>query len=623
MKKFILTLSVVCLMLSLTMGVSAASYDIESLIIRDDLKYSYMRTVEDGFILAYTTASGDSSGRTCVLLDSQGNQIEAPAGYEIVADTTNRAIVSEGMVRIQKTINGETLYGFMNTKGEVVVDAKYNEVAPFSNGLAAVYEYEKYDLELSPNWVVEAYKDHIGFIDRTGNLVIPMIYEQVGRFSEGRATVCKNKRWGVIDDNGNVIVPFQYTNSFSLGICSNGLMSFQSNGKYGYLDKAGKVKISAVYDAAGQFVDGFAVVSKNGFYGMIDTTGKTVIPFKYVRLGYFQEGMALYSDESGWNCKYGYINSKGEEVTPVMYNKAYDFSNGLAMVSVTDERFSDPVIQDRYGFIDKNGNEVIPLKYSSAESFVSGLALVRENSPDHIGSMGGSSVSARFDGKPKSIYIDTDGNEILSNNSKYWGIDFSGRIGVISRASGSYAIIKNPVYKEPPHAIGKFNDVMSDSYYAEPVSWAVENKVTSGTSTTTFSPSDTCTNAQILTFLWRAKGFSIPTIQNPFDNVNGNEYYANASIWAYENGLVSGPSFSENIPCTRSMVVTYLWKLAGSPKSTSSSFSDIPADASYASAVSWAVSKGITNGTSATTFSPNDTCTRGQIVTFLYRSIGK
>lgn len=623
MKKLILTLSVVCLMLSLTMGVSAASYDIESLIIRDDLKYSYMRTVEDGFILAYTTASGDSSGRTCVLLDSQGNQIEAPAGYEIVADTTNRAIVSEGMVRIQKTINGETLYGFMNTKGEVVVDAKYNEVAPFSNGLAAVYEYEKYDLELSPNWVVEAYKDHIGFIDRTGNLVIPMIYEQVGRFSEGRATVCKNKRWGVIDDNGNVIVPFQYTNSFSLGICSNGLMSFQSNGKYGYLDKAGKVKISAVYDAAGQFVDGFAVVSKNGFYGMIDTTGKTVIPFKYVRLGYFQEGMALYSDESGWNCKYGYINSKGEEVTPVMYNKAYDFSNGLAMVSVTDERFSDPVIQDRYGFIDKNGNEVIPLKYSSAESFVSGLALVRENSPDHIGSMGGSSVSARFDGKPKSIYIDTDGNEILSNNSKYWGIDFSGSIGVISRASGSYAIIKNPVYKEPPHAIGKFNDVMSDSYYAEPVSWAVENKVTSGTSTTTFSPSDTCTNAQILTFLWRAKGFSIPTIQNPFDNVNGNEYYANASIWAYENGLVSGPSFSENIPCTRSMVVTYLWKLAGSPKSTSSSFSDIPADASYASAVSWAVSKGITNGTSATTFSPNDTCTRGQIVTFLYRSIGK
>lgn len=623
MKKFILTLSVVCLILSLTMGVSAASYDIESLIIRDDLKYSYMRTVEDGFILAYTNASGDSSGRTCVLLDSQGNQIEAPAGYEIVVDTTNRAIVSEGMVRIQKTINGETLYGFMNTKGELVVDAKYNEVAPFSNGFAAVYEYEKYDLELSPNWVVEAYKDHIGFVDRTGNLVIPMIYEQVGRFSEGRATVCKNKRWGVIDDNGNVIVPFQYTNSFSLGICSNGLMSFQSNGKYGYLDKAGKVKISAVYDAAGQFVDGFAVVSKNGFYGMIDTTGKTVIPFKYVRLGYFQEGMALYSDESGWNCKYGYINSKGEEVTPVMYNKAYDFSNGLAMVSVTDERFSDPVIQDRYGFIDKNGNEVIPLKYSSAESFVSGLALVRENSPDHIGSMGGSSVSARFDGKPKSIYIDTDGNEILSNNSKYWGIDFSGSIGVISRASGSYAIIKNPVYKEPPHAIGKFNDVMSDSYYAEPVSWAVENKVTSGTSTTTFSPSDICTNAQILTFLWRAKGFSIPTIQNPFDNVNGNEYYANASIWAYENGLVSGPSFSENIPCTRSMVVTYLWKLAGSPKSTSSSFSDIPADASYASAVSWAVSKGITNGTSATTFSPNDTCTRGQIVTFLYRSIGK
>ena len=166
----------------------------------------------------------------------------------------------------------------------------------------------------------------------------------------------------------------------------------------------------------------------------------------------------------------------------------------------------------------------------------------------------------------------------------------------------------------------KFTDVSADAYYTKSVSWAVEKGITSGTSATTFSPDATCTTAQILTFLWRANGSSTSDTENPFTDLSGNEFYYNAAIWGYDNGLVSGTQFNGDTPCTRSATMTYLWKLAGEPSAGSSNFTDVSPNAEYANAVSWGVSKNITAGTSDTTFSPDLTCTRGQIVTFLWRA---
>lgn len=165
-----------------------------------------------------------------------------------------------------------------------------------------------------------------------------------------------------------------------------------------------------------------------------------------------------------------------------------------------------------------------------------------------------------------------------------------------------------------------FVDVSADAYYNVPVRWAVEKKITSGTSATTFSPDTTCSTAQILTFLWRANGSPEPAISNPFTDVPGDAYYTKAAVWAYEKGLVSGSRFGGDTPCTRASAVTYLWKLAGRPAGGSASFTDVSGQAPYAQAVAWAVKEGITSGTSATTFSPDLICSRGQIVTFLYRS---
>lgn len=168
----------------------------------------------------------------------------------------------------------------------------------------------------------------------------------------------------------------------------------------------------------------------------------------------------------------------------------------------------------------------------------------------------------------------------------------------------------------------QFTDVKSSDYFAEPVAWAVEQGITNGTSATTFSPNQTCTRAQILTFLWRAAGS--PDSGNRgtyYFDVADDAYYAQASNWATENGLldIEGVYFKPDTPCTRAEAIGYIWAVAKRPSAATVSFKDISAGSTLSNAVSWAVHAGVTNGTSATTFSPNDICTRGQIVTFLHR----
>lgn len=170
----------------------------------------------------------------------------------------------------------------------------------------------------------------------------------------------------------------------------------------------------------------------------------------------------------------------------------------------------------------------------------------------------------------------------------------------------------------------KFNDVPKDAYYAEAVDWAIEKNITTGTSKTTFSPDDACNRAQILTFLHRAVGAPEMEGGSPFKDISdeGDYYYYHSALWAYYKGMVTDWEFAADTPCTRASTVMYLWQNAGSPDvSTNTAFTDMPSDAYYAKAVAWAVQNGVTSGTSATEFSPDDICSRGQIVTFLNRAL--
>ena len=169
-----------------------------------------------------------------------------------------------------------------------------------------------------------------------------------------------------------------------------------------------------------------------------------------------------------------------------------------------------------------------------------------------------------------------------------------------------------------------FRDVNQSDYYYDAVQWAVEKGITEGTSATTFSPGASCTRAQMVTFLYRAAGSPAPkSTVNPFTDVSANDYYYNAVLWAVENGITTGVSadrFAPGATVSRAQTVTFLYRANGSPAANGASFSDVAADEYYANAVAWAVRSGITTGTGNGKFSPSADCTRGQIVTFLYRS---
>ena len=175
-------------------------------------------------------------------------------------------------------------------------------------------------------------------------------------------------------------------------------------------------------------------------------------------------------------------------------------------------------------------------------------------------------------------------------------------------------------YEEPT----VFTDVSEDAYYADAVLWAVANGVTYGTSATTFSPDMAVSRAQMVTFLWRAHGSPKATGANPFTDVSTSDYYYDAVLWAVANGVTNGTSattFSPDMAVTRAQAVTFQWRAAGSPVVSGSSFDDVAADAYYGNAVTWAVANGITNGTSGTTFSPDVVVSRAQAVTFLWREL--
>ena len=175
-----------------------------------------------------------------------------------------------------------------------------------------------------------------------------------------------------------------------------------------------------------------------------------------------------------------------------------------------------------------------------------------------------------------------------------------------------------------------FIDVKASDFFYEPVKWAVNNKITNGTSSTTFSPYKNCNRAEIVTFLWRAAGSPEPTVtRNPFTDVNSvrDASYYKAILWASQKGITAGTNattFSPYQECTRSQIVTFLYRYAGKPSGNySNPFKDVSSvnEASYYNAILWAVGKGITQGTSTTTFSPYASCTRGEAVTFLYRYV--
>lgn len=637
MKKHTLSAILGFVLITAVLTAPVQAYSIDELTIKCEFTYKSIESPSEGYCIVRKDTDGDGYDEYG-LIDSEGKEI-VPPRYDYMSP------VSEGAAKIgmdtDKNPNtglrysngkGTDKYGFVTVTGKEIVAPVYDGAEDFSDGMAVVRRItDKYVL----NGV--SYTDSkLGFVDKTGKELIAPIYDKVsGRetfwahvgplgnavrfkpgFSEGAASVCKDGHWGVIDKKGNVMIPFKYE---ALGSFSEGLARVKINNKYGFINKQGIIAISAQYDFANDFCDGFATVARNDSSsatglrsGFIDRQGKLIAPMEYeVLAASFSEGLIsvaapVHNSAGEWvGWRYGYLDTNGTLVVPTIYYSAAPFSDGLAMVNIPEgwDGTAGSAGINRYGFIDKHGKVVVPLKYTSASMFSEGLAKVATGS-------GGSS---------KGGYIDTTGKEIIPLTSTQYGTsDFSNGIALaFDRRKQQTILIKNPLLigqTDPtaPTESPAFPDVPVGEWYADPVTWAVKKNITNGTTATTFSPAQNCTHAQILTFLYRANRGGGAAVSGDMDK---------AVSWARGKGMVDS-SFNGNRFCTRAEAVKYIWQAFNKPGARISSFNDVPANADYADAVSWAVEKGVTKGTNTegTEFSPDTVCTRGHIVTFLYRA---
>ena len=226
--------------------------------------------------------------------------------------------------------------------GEVILEAMYDFVQPFSEGFASVKLNAK-----------------CGFIDKTGMTVVPCIYDCAECFSGGLACVQQDGKYGFVDHTGKLLVPCIYDRAECF---SGGLACVQQDGKYGFVDHTGKLLVPCIYDHANSFSGGLACVRQDGKYGFVDQTGKLSVPCIYDRAKSFSGGLACVQQ----NDKYGFVDQSGRIIIPFIYDNGECFSEGLACVKQWCG----------YGFIDQTGKEIIPCIYSRARSFSEGLAPV-------------------------------------------------------------------------------------------------------------------------------------------------------------------------------------------------------------------------------------------------------
>ncbi len=583
MKKILSVLLAVCLLagcLPLTASAASGTTIVEAITF-DGKDYVGVLDFSDG--LAAVELSGTNLIETTMVgfMDASGELVIAPQFHYNSTDYP-RGEFHDGYAVV---CSGLSKWGIIDKTGKIIVPLKYRTVTNFSDGIAYAYDGEK------------SY-----YYDTTGKL---LGFSGSSGFSEGLAPAIRDGRRVYIDTDNNVA--FEAHDYDRRQDFQEGLARVRKDGKWGFIDKTGKLVVPCVYDDAEDFQNGMAAVKRDGKWGFVNTSGTEAVPCQYEttagNLNEFSEGVATLKRDNKWYI----VDESGKESAALPYSYVGSFNHGLACVSGSGG----------YGYINKAGALAIPCQYGLAHDFQEGVAAVKKE-------IGGSYG-----------FIDTTGKELT-------GFDYmiiGGRSNAHGFQEGLLRAVKpddtvvylalragspdTPDIPDKP-TVGGFGDVFEGDYYADPVAWAVENDITNGTGAGRFSPNDACNRGQIVTFLWRANGSPEPeTTVNPFTDVKSSDYYYKAVLWAVENNITTGTgagTFSPKNTCTRDQAVTFLWRANGKPEPTAAaSFTDVKPGSFYEKAVGWAVENGITTGAGPGKFNPGGVCTRGHIVTFLYR----
>ncbi|WP_409967396.1 S-layer homology domain-containing protein [Bengtsoniella intestinalis] len=311
------------------------------------------------------------------------------------------------------------------------------------------------------------------------------------------------------------------------------------------------------------------------------------------------------------------VHIKSDDSTESMRLKVYTDDDGHKYITMTVAEFSNFLIT--------------PYTYTSGSSTSTYTSSVASTSNGDV------SISSSKSASGTKITITTDPNNGYEVGTVTVAYSSGREVTVTDNGDGTYSYIQPGAAvtvtvtfvsedgEESETETNTFTDVDVNAYYYDAVLWAVDNGITAGYADDTFRPTDSCTRAQAVTFLWRAAGEPEATIDNPFSDLDETAYYYNAVLWAVENDITTGyedGTFRPNTTCNRGAIVTFLYRASGEPTASGTAMSDVAVDSYCYDAVLWAVSEGITTGYSDGTFQPNTVCNRGAIVTFLYRYMG-
>lgn len=524
---------------------------------------------------------------------------------EGVLNSSYEPVIPLGSVdNVECAVNGDSV-AFVVSK-----DRQYKLVGSDGKDIVPFGVYDDFRVRSQGSSVGVSKDDKMGAIDFTGKVLIPLgDYEDVGGLNQdGYISAVTGNSSSVLFKDGKVAKTFS-DKKVTTEVYFRHLAFTTSDMSHGMMDVNGKVILPENYDSIDADSNDYlctTYMKDDGSYeylhGLFTQEGQTVIPDTYTEIRILQgSSYVLCKDGS-----YGLSRISGTTVTPVIPMQYKEMRTHTP-------QFIELYDGSNYSVVDLNNNVVVPESTEKINAFKGDEGGLWETL-DRV-----DCYAEEYDGYTKSVlpFISKTGNGYLTTYADYKTGKADGQLPV--RASnlndGGWFAYQNA---NGLYGIGRlstgFLDIEPESWKDDSASWAAAKKITDGVGGGKFDPDKNCTNAQIITFLYRAKTGNI---------VSGANWDVDAINWAKEQGMI-GDGFDKTQPCTRATALKFIWQAFGSPApEKASSFTDIPAGADYADAVSWAVGlpTPITNGYGAT-FGPNDVCSRAHIVTFLYRAYG-
>lgn len=534
-----------------------------------------------------------SGGGTTLFIS--GNKVFTTSGSETsfsgLYDFVEPDYRGSAILRVSK--DGQQ--GAVDFNGKVLVplDSYTMVCGQNQQGYIAAVNYEGYG-ENESGYISRIYKDGALVKTLTGTRVATEAYYRDMIFTlEGQET------WGVMDIDEKVIVPARYNSIESDGNGNLLTAVYDSNtwsSTYGLYSNDGKQYFSDGHSEIRYLTENKYKLCLGGRYGVSRLDGTAVIPMNYQDMRIHTMNFVELYDGT---C-HSVVDLSNQVIVPASKEPIQIF-HSRGNESLGDALYS---FEENAEYYNNYKESVLPFCYQLADgSYATVYADYQTGKPQNTLPVRASNINA-------------DGAFVYQAAN--------GLYGFASVGEGTGPSTPPPAQPsgDSSNTVTDFADVPAGSYYAAPVLWASKNNIVKGTGGNAFSPDNTCTNAEILTFLWRAYGQPEPAIANPFSNVTESDFFYKPALWAYERGMISGDTFSKDTPCTRATTAMYLWQAAGSPAPAGAAeFSDVSSSADYAQAVAWAVEHKITGGTGNNQFSPDKICTRAEIVTFLHRNM--